>query len=201
MTKTLSKVEREICAQMRLGPEDYRAAKMRRNARSVNATGRGFGSKTRDEKIDTMRASGELPARDDDVEPEALAEQAASALELFLQNPSDDAAYDHLAAAAAFLEEALDRVAPSYADRHENDGADDDGDDDEDESADSARALRNPFAPRASHGRGGMSVRGSDENGARIERLTRAEVAVCAQMNLRPEDYAKARTRRGIAIG
>lgn len=198
----MTKLESTVCERLGISEAEYSATKRaRRVGVSLNALAHpGRGRQVIDEKSAKLSDSGDLPdTGDDSIKPEELVAKAQQDLEQYLDDPDDENAWGLLASAGAYIESALERCAPAFADRadeleppYTGSGAD--------EAAESGRGLRSPFTSHRSEP-GSRTVRVVENGHARIERLSAAEVAVCSRLGLRHEDYAAERTHRRVAIG
>lgn len=223
----LTKAELAICANTGASLADYVVARRaRRLGVSINVAGSPFPSSSRgrqvvDEAAERMRTAGELPDhKDKKTGPGALLleakERCDAAEAAYRAAPDSDAAWMKAAEAAAFLEAALDRFAPAYANRLPGGAGTVPGNSVEYDDAESRRP-QSPFETN-----GAMA----DRVGAAIQRiagpmlcaaggagvatvampleLTAVELAVCSQTGVAPADFLATkklglRARRRIA--
>jgi hypothetical protein len=211
----ITRNEVSICGRMGTPISGYIIARYARASRqsilSINVAGApvsgGRGRQVVDEAAERLRGSGALPShKDKTTGPGALLAEAAelcdAAYAAYRANPDSDDAWMKAGEAGAFLEEALERFAPAYANREQPPAQAADGD-----AAESAgnpysrnslkahvdKAIRRILGPmlRAAGGEGLGSV-------AMPLRLSADELAVCSRMGIAPESYLETK-KLGLA--
>ena len=201
----ITKTELAICANLGVSLSTYvirrRARTLGQNILSINVAGAkvsgGRGRQVVDEASERLRGSGAL---DKTTGPGALLAEAAelcdAAYAAYRDNPDSDAAWQRAAEAGAYLEEALERFAPAYANRQQPLPPTADDDD--------AESARNPYSARNSLSRRvGEAIQriadpmlraaGSEGLGsvAMPLRPNTAELAVCSRLGITWENYLK----------
>lgn len=130
----LSKTERAVCAQLGLTESDYLGRKRGTPlALSVHAQTQSVGGVGRQAVAEALEAL-DLP-QPDKVSPEDMISSALEAIDGYNADPDDPEGWMDLARAGAYVERALDAIAPGYAQRHAGGGSGDAGAEDDEGSA------------------------------------------------------------------